>query len=328
MLSQANIIIEKNLDTQIEDELSFLQNRKNSLSLKESILNQAIIGSTLYTPTDAPIHIQTIIATEAPTITSSNAPRIKRTRMPTANPTLEPTISTVSPTEEPTLVPSIESTVTPTFTPAPTSSPTREIVPAAGSVVQFKISKTDNCIEFLQIQIVSTAVEAIVVSSKGDIGVFWKCVESNGQVYYYNQSSTTELRRLNTAEYIEENSHQRQLAQIDFTIFVNVSRVLPKGSGPEVIIQTQQSLANDVNLAFINQTFAKKTTRRFWKSVGGNGGLDPMGMSILKLRMVGKVYLRRGILFTVLLWNCVADLFHCDGGFGFSLLFAGSPSIG
>lgn len=255
MLSRANVIIEKNLDTQIEDELSFLQNSKNILSLKESILNQANIGSTLYTPTDVPIPIPTTIATEAPITSSSNAPRVKHTRMPTANPTLEPSISTVSPTEEPTLAPSIEPTVAPTFTPAPTSSPTKEIVPAAGSVVQFKISKTENCIEFLQIQIVSTAVEAIVVSSKGDVGVFWKCVESNGQVYYYNQSSTTE-RRLHTAEYIEENSHQRQLAQIDFTIFVNVSRVLPKGSAPEVIIQTQQSLANDVNAAFINQTFA------------------------------------------------------------------------
>eukprot|EP01036_Dinobryon_divergens_P030459 gene30459-39704_t len=286
------------LDAQIEDEMEALKSRKH-LSLKEAILQLAIIGSQLPTqaPTIAPMSLPTVVPTTLPTILPTTVPSFVPTFAPTAVPTVRPTFSpsvapskspiytptrrptsipseepTVIPTEEPTFIPSFSPTAAPSFTPEPTASPTRESVPAAGSVVAFQLTdaqKITNCSSYLRDEIVLTTVRAIVIASKADVGVFWKCVEKDGSEFFYNGNFGFFIRvgggvrRLFTEQLTEGQQSRRQLqsaAANDYTLIVNVSRVLPKNTLAEVVQQEQTALFTDIKAAFVDQTFTKTLT--------------------------------------------------------------------
>lgn len=259
------------LEAQIEDEMEALRSSKR-LSLKEAILRLASIGSHFptYNPTFVPTFSPTEVPTTKPSVRPTKSPKYNPTRTPTSVPTEGPTFS---PTEEPTISPTVTPSASPSFTPEPTASPTKETVPAAGSVVAFKLAQADkikNCSSFLQDNIVITTLQAVVIASVADVGIFWKCVQGDGTTYYYN--GTTGLfyriggrRRLFTEQLTVGLPSRRELQTVsvsDYTLFVNVSRVLPKNTPIEVVQQTQASLSQDIKTAFTDQTFTNTLAKQ------------------------------------------------------------------
>ena len=224
--------IEETLEAQIEDEVEALRSSKR-LSLKDAILQLAIVGS------------QNTVPTEEPTFA----------------PTAEPTYS---PTEVPTAIPTVSH--------APTFEPTYQQAKTANSLVTFQIeTAAKTCSEFLSDSTVLVTTKATVTAANADNGVFWKCIDSDGKtqfcdanqcVYDTGAGLPTSRRRLDKQQKRRQpatrhhgSATHHALATDTFTLFVNVTKVFPPSTPDSVVKEEAQALSADIVAAFDNNEF-------------------------------------------------------------------------
>ena len=218
--------IEETLEAQIEDEVEALRSSKR-LSLKDAILQLAIVGS------------QNTVPTEEPTFA----------------PTAEPTYS---PTEVPTAIPTVSH--------APTSKPSLQQAKTANSQVTFQIeTAAKTCSEFLSDSTVLVTTKATVASANADDGVFWKCVDPDGKtqtVYDNGGGLPTSRRRLDKQQKSRQSVTRHHgsathhvLATDKFTLAVNVTKYFSPGTPDSVVKEEAQALSANVVAAFDNNEF-------------------------------------------------------------------------